>query len=94
MARLFYDHPAAGPAGSFGRDDAGFCPSLGEFGATIMVAGNIPGQTTTLSVAIYQFVQIGEDAHAWVLAGVSAVLAFLAIWGSELLLRGKRALRQ
>jgi len=64
-----------------------FARALGEFGATIMVAGNIPGQTTTLSVAIYQAVQLGEDAQVWTLAGVSAGLAFLAVWGSERLLR-------
>ena len=65
--------------------------ALGEFGATIMVAGNIPGQTTTLSVAIYQYVQLGEDSHAWTLAVVAAALAFLAVWGSERLVRrGKR----
>jgi molybdate transport system permease protein len=62
-----------------------FARALGEFGATIMVAGNIPGQTTTLSVAIYQAVQLGEDAHAWILAGVSAALAFLAVLTSEYL---------
>jgi molybdate transport system permease protein len=56
-----------------------FARALGEFGATIMVAGNIPGQTTTLSVAVYQYVQLGEDAHAWVLAGISASVAFLAV---------------
>lgn len=64
-----------------------FARALGEFGATIMVAGNIPGQTTTLSVAIYHHVQLGEDGHAWTLAGVAALLAFLAVWGSEVLLR-------
>jgi molybdate transport system permease protein len=67
-----------------------FARALGEFGATIMVAGNIPGQTTTLSVATYQYVQLGQDAHAWVLAGVSAALAFLAVWGSESLLRRRK----
>jgi len=56
-----------------------FARALGEFGATIMVAGNIPGQTTTLSVAIYQYVQLGEDAHAWVLAALSAMIAFAAV---------------
>jgi molybdate transport system permease protein len=61
--------------------------ALGEFGATIMVAGNIPGETTTLSVAIYQYVQLGQDSHAWMLAGVSGVLAFAAVWGSACLLR-------
>ncbi len=61
--------------------------ALGEFGATIMVAGNIPGQTTTLSVAIYHYVQLGQDSHAWVLAAISATLAFAAVLGSEWLLR-------
>ena len=65
--------------------------ALGEFGATIMVAGNIPGETTTLSVAIYQYVQLGQDSHAWMLAGVSAVLAFAAVWASACLLRRRKA---
>ncbi len=70
---------------------AAFARALGEFGATIMVAGNIPGQTTTLSVAVYQSVQLGEDGHAWLLAGVSVALAWLAVLASEhLLRRGKR----
>ena len=38
-----------------------FARALGEFGATIMIAGNIPGKTTTLSVAIYNLVQLGQD---------------------------------
>jgi molybdate transport system permease protein len=57
-----------------------FARALGEFGATIMVAGNIPGRTTTLPVAIYYSVQNGEDFHAWLLAGISAAIAFLALW--------------
>jgi len=64
--------------------------ALGEFGATIMVAGNIPGQTTTLSIAIYQYVQLGQDSRAWTLAGISALLAFAAVWGSEWLLRRRK----
>ena len=64
-----------------------FARALGEFGATIMVAGNIPGKTQTISLAIFQNVQIGEDAHAYRLLGVSVVLAFMAVWGSEFLLR-------
>jgi len=68
-----------------------FARALGEFGATIMVAGNILGQTTTISVAVYQHVQLGEDAHAWALAGVSVCLAFMAVLlGEILLLRHKR----
>jgi molybdate transport system permease protein len=67
-----------------------FARALGEFGATIMVAGNIPGRTTTLSVAVYQYVQLGQDTRAWLLAGISASLAFLAVLGSEYLLRKAR----
>jgi molybdate transport system permease protein len=66
-----------------------FARALGEFGATIMVAGNIPGQTTTLSVAVYQHVQLGQDSEAWLLAAVSACLAFLAVLASEYLVRAK-----
>ena len=57
-----------------------FARALGEFGATIMVAGNIPGRTTTLPVAIYQAVENGDDAHAWTLAGVAILIAFLAVF--------------
>lgn len=41
-----------------------FARSLGEFGATLMIAGSIPGQTQTLSIAIYEAVQAGDDALA------------------------------
>jgi molybdate transport system permease protein len=41
-----------------------FARSLGEFGATLMVAGSIPGRTQTLSVAVYEAVQAGDDASA------------------------------
>lgn len=57
-----------------------FARALGEFGATIMVAGNIPGRTTTLPVAIYSSVLNGDDSHAWTLAGISTIIAFLALW--------------
>ena len=67
-----------------------FARSLGEFGATIMVAGNIPGKTTTLSLAIFERVQLGEDADAYRLLGVSVALAFVAVWGSEYLFGRKR----
>jgi molybdate transport system permease protein len=56
-----------------------FARALGEFGATIMVAGNIPGRTTVMSVAIYSDIQLGDDGHAYQLLAVSAVLAFAAI---------------
>jgi molybdate transport system permease protein len=67
-----------------------FARALGEFGATIMVAGNIPGKTTTLSLAIFQSVQLGQDTYAFRLLGVSVVLAFIAVWWSEWLLRRRR----
>lgn len=60
-----------------------FARALGEFGATIMVAGNIPGRTSTLSLAIFQSVQLGRDADAFRLLGVSVALAFAAVWTSE-----------
>lgn len=64
-----------------------FARALGEFGATIMVAGNIPGQTSTLSLSIFQSVQLGQDADAFRLLGVSVLLAFAAVWTSEWLMR-------
>jgi molybdate transport system permease protein len=67
-----------------------FARALGEFGATIMVAGNIPGQTTTLSLAIFQSVQLGQDAHALRLLGISTALAFCAVWGSACLMRRRK----
>lgn len=67
-----------------------FARALGEFGATIMVAGNIPGRTTTLSMAVYQRVQLGEDSAAWTLAAVSVVIAFIALWSCGWLQRRKR----
>jgi len=67
-----------------------FARALGEFGATIMVAGNIPGKTSTLSLAIFQSVQLGEDSHAYRLLGMSVVLAFLAVWASEWMIRRRK----
>ena len=67
-----------------------FARALGEFGATIMVAGNIPGKTSTLSLAIFQSVQLGQDANAFRLLGVSVVLAFAAVWSSEWLMRRRK----
>ena len=68
-----------------------FARALGEFGATIMVAGNIPGQTTTLSLSIFQSVQLGHDAHTFRLLNVSTTLAFIAVWSSEWVMRRKSA---
>jgi molybdate transport system permease protein len=69
-----------------------FSRALGEFGATILLAGNIPGETQTLSLAIYNFVQLGRDPEAFTLLGVTVALAFLFVWSSEWLLRsGKKS---
>ena len=67
-----------------------FARALGEFGATIMVAGAILGKTETISLAIFQNVQLGQDSAAYRLIGVSVVLAFAAVWGSEFLFHRKR----
>ena len=61
----------------------GFSKSLGEFGATIMVAGNIPGKTQTMALAIFNAVQLGDDASVYRLVFVSTVVAFVALWLSE-----------
>jgi molybdate transport system permease protein len=69
-----------------------FSRALGEFGATILLAGNIPGRTQTLSLAIFNFVQTGKDREAYVLLGITVILAFTFVWCSEWLLRpGRRA---
>jgi molybdate transport system permease protein len=64
-----------------------FARALGEFGATIMVAGFIPGQTATLALSIYHFVQLGRDGEALTLLTISLVIAFGAVWVSEWFLR-------
>ena len=66
-----------------------FARGLGEFGATIMVAGYIPGETATLSLSIYHLVELGRDTEALGLLGVSLVIAFAAVWWSEAFLRRK-----
>ena len=64
-----------------------FSRALGEFGATILVAGNIPGRTQTLALAIFHRTQIGQDGNALRLVGVVVALAFLAILATEALER-------
>ena len=66
-----------------------FSRALGEFGATILLAGNIPGRTQTLSLAIYNYVQLGKDPEAYTLLGITVALAFLFVWSSEWLLRSR-----
>ena len=69
----------------------GFSRALGEFGATVIVAGNIPGRTQTLALAIFSDMQTGHDREAMVLVAVTVVLAFAAVWTVEILLRRRRS---
>ena len=57
----------------------GFVRAIGEFGATIVVAGNIPGRTQTIPLAIYSKVQLGKDSEAISLIIVSTVLAIITL---------------
>jgi molybdate transport system permease protein len=56
-----------------------FTRALGEFGATIMVAGNLPGITQTMSTAIYAAVQANDDATAFVWVAVVVSFSFLVV---------------
>jgi len=64
-----------------------FSRAFGEFGATILVAGNIPGRTQTLALAIFHRTQIGQDAAAFRLVALTVVVAFAAVWTTEVLQR-------
>lgn len=65
----------------------GFSRALGEFGATIVVAGSIPGRTRTLAVGIYSYTETGQDRQAAILLIVSVVIAFGAVLVSNRLAR-------
>jgi molybdate transport system permease protein len=64
-----------------------YARALGEFGAVVLVAGNIPGATATISTTIYSDILTGHDQHALLLAGISIVLAFALILSGEHLMR-------
>jgi len=57
-----------------------FARALGEFGATLMLAGNIPGKTTTVPLAIYTAVQTGETSEALVLVAALTVVSCAVIY--------------
>ena len=65
----------------------GFVRALSEFGATITVAGNIPGKTQTLPLAIYTSIQVRDDLRAGLLAGVSLALAAATLLAHNWLVR-------
>jgi len=60
-----------------------FARSLGDFGATIMIAGNIPGRTQTVAVAIYDAVEAGDGALARTLVLVVSALTLAILWCSN-----------
>jgi molybdate transport system permease protein len=69
----------------------GFSAGLGEFGAVITFAANIPGQTQTLPMAIYSVMQMPDgDAAAARLAAISIALAFAGLLGAEAIARWSR----
>ncbi|MBI1398289.1 MAG: molybdate ABC transporter permease subunit [Betaproteobacteria bacterium] len=68
-----------------------FARALGEFGATLMVAGSIPGKTQTLSIAIYEAVQAGQDDVANFLVIVTSTVCVIVLVASGQLLKVRRA---
>lgn len=65
----------------------GFGRALGEFGATVIVAGNIPGRTQTLALAIFSEIQLGHTDAALRLVALTVATAFALLWLVERLLR-------
>lgn len=67
-----------------------FARAMGEFGATIMVAGSIPGRTQTLSIAIYEAVQAGQDGRANALVLLTSVVCIVILLVAARLVGGRR----
>jgi molybdate transport system permease protein len=61
----------------------GFSRALGEFGATVMVAGSMPGRTRTLAVSLYTFAETGQDQAAVAVLVIVLAIAFVAVWISN-----------
>ena len=57
-----------------------FARALGEFGATLMIAGNIPGKTQTMPLAIYEAVASGDDRGAQMLALILTAISIVAVY--------------
>ncbi|HHL40744.1 MAG TPA: molybdate ABC transporter permease subunit [Deltaproteobacteria bacterium] len=66
-----------------------FARATGEFGATLMVAGNIPGSTQTLPIAIYDAVQMGDDASANFMVAVITLFSFAVLYFVNHVTRGR-----
>lgn len=66
-----------------------FARALGEFGATLMIAGSIPGQTQTLSIAVYEAVQAGNDSLANQLVLLISTVCITVLWTTSRLAKPK-----
>ena len=64
-----------------------FSRAVGEFGATVMLAGNMPGSTLTIASGIYSYPEVGNDAAATSLMLAAIVIAFGSLWFSNRLAR-------
>ncbi|MDO5755863.1 MAG: molybdate ABC transporter permease subunit [Tissierellia bacterium] len=67
-----------------------FARALGEFGATMMIAGNIPGKTQTIPIAIYFAVEIGDTRKANILMGIVLTFGYILIFSLNKWLKTKR----
>ena len=67
-----------------------FARSLGEFGATLMVAGSIPGRTQTLSIAVYEAVQAGQDGTANFLVAITSITCIAVLLAAGRLAPARR----
>lgn len=70
-----------------------FARALGEFGATLMVAGSIVGKTQTLSIAVYEAVQAGQDGTANFLVVITSIVCLAVLLGAGRLVPGRVAAR-
>ena len=71
-----------------------FARALGEFGATLMVAGSIPGKTQTLSIAVYEAVQAGQDDTANFLVLITSITCIAVLLAAGRLVPGRVPQRQ
>lgn len=67
-----------------------FARGMGEFGATLMIAGNIPGKTQTLALAIYDAFSAGKDAQAALLAAITSAICLVILVGADWLFNPNR----
>jgi len=68
-----------------------FARALGEFGATLMVAGSIVGKTQTLSIAVYEAVQAGQDDTANFLVAITSLTCIAVLLAAGRLVPGRTA---